>query len=166
MPSRARFLRISLPRAPAPTSRIRARASRFWSHQEINSNRSKRPSGSFRVSFRRSGKAFSWRRWRPPVATPRFVPSNVPGSDFWLETQDVTIADIGGNQGLFIQELPSAPLVVELVAHELAVGAVPGQVHLFDEDGDDPVDGRVRRQFHELLFVAGGVPDFNGNVVH
>src|SRR5687767_4456008 len=42
-PRRARFFRISLPRAPAPMTRILAFLSRVWSHQEMRLKRWKRP---------------------------------------------------------------------------------------------------------------------------
>src|SRR5262249_26146690 len=61
---------------------------------------------------------------------------------------------------------PARGLVVELVAHELPVGAVARQVHAVHQDGDDAVDRGVGGQFHELLFVARGVPYLDGDVRH
>src|ERR1041384_7767419 len=116
-PRSARFLAISLPSAPAPIKRILARFSRAWSHQEINSKRAKRPSdacGSIcRTSLNRSSPGM------PPLdLLNQLVAQRGAGGDLGLQTQDIPFTNSGRFERRFLQQLPAAGLVMELVAHE------------------------------------------------
>jgi hypothetical protein len=55
---------------------------------------------------------------------------------------------------------------MELVTHHLTIGALTRQIHLFDEDRDEPIDGGIGRDFDSLFLIAGRIPDFNFDVTH
>ena len=88
------------------------------------------------------------------------------GGDFRLETQHVAIPDFAGQESLIVGQLPSSAFVVEFVAHQLAVGTVPGKVHAVDQDGNDAIDRRVHGHLYRLFLITGRIPDFDGDGVH
>jgi beta-lactamase class A len=56
--------------------------------------------------------------------------------------------------------------MMKLVTHQLPVGTLTREIHLVNKNGDDTIHGRVVGQFDKLFFVAGGIPDFDGNILH
>jgi hypothetical protein len=56
--------------------------------------------------------------------------------------------------------------MVQAIAHELVIRAPPGQAHAIDQDGDHAIDLRVAGDLDLLLLVAGGIPDFDGDISH
>src|SRR5947209_7497726 len=113
-PSSARFLTISLPSAPAPTTSTLAAASFFWSHQPIRRNRWKRSSSSARVSeevTRRAGAPASGGPVRSNAVWLGVVDINDgpgpsrSGGDLRLEAQDVSVLHPHVAQGLRVEQL-------------------------------------------------------------
>jgi hypothetical protein len=74
------------------------------------------------------------------VVVRRRGPSAAAGDDLGVDDQVVAVLDAGLDEGLVLGEPTAALLVVERVAHRLAVGAGRRQVHLRDDVRQDPAD--------------------------
>src|SRR5690349_8496316 len=84
--------------------------------------------------------------------------SRPPGCDFGLEAQIVAADNAGFAKGLAVEQLLAGALVVELVAHDLPIGAVDGQVHALHENDEQARDRHVVGGFDDLAAAARHVP--------
>src|SRR5690606_16422536 len=57
-------------------------------------------------------------------------------------------------------------LVMELVAEDLPVRPVPGEVHFLQEHGEDALDRSVVRHLDLAALISGGVPDLHVEHCH
>src|SRR6516225_1516449 len=109
-PSSARFLMISLPRAPAPITRTRARRSRAWSHQPMRRKRWNRSSCAAEAS------AAVIRTVGSLMMLLRGAALRSAGRDLRLQPEDVPVLAPDAGKGLVVEELFAGLPVVELVA--------------------------------------------------
>ena len=83
---------------------------------------------------------------------------------FRLHPQYVALFYGGGFKSFVIQQLPPARLVMEFVAHQLAVGAVPGKIHFFHKQDKNAVNRDILGEICGYFLVACGIPYFNSDV--
>src|SRR5712675_211969 len=139
-PSSAAFLRISLPKAPAPITSSRHFAIFSWSHQEISRSRLKRSS-------------------RTSPSNTFVMKGSRTGGDFWLQPQDVSIPHLRPREGLSILYLSTGIFMMKFVTQGRSIGTVRRQPQLLHQYGHDLVAGSVVRQFHRHPFILGRVVD-------
>src|ERR1700733_3946603 len=149
-PSSARFLRISLPRAPAPMTATFVARIRSWSHHSSRRNRLKRSSATSPEDTRsgRSGMLLAWKQGA--------------GGYLRLEAKNVALLHAGSGQSLRILDLPAGIFVVELIAEKGSVRPRFGQAELVDQYCNDLVRGGIVRHFHRNALILCGV--VNGHV--
>lgn len=105
-------------------------------------------------------------QWGVSLVNCRAGTPSCSGRDLRLEAEDVAVFYAGGHERVGVEELAAGALVMELIAHELAVGTVTWQIELFNEHRDEAVHLGIDRHFDELSLVAGRVPNFDFDVAH
>jgi hypothetical protein len=88
------------------------------------------------------------------------------GGDLGLNPDNVGVLHVLQRKRSVVQQLHAEPAVMELVAHQLAVGCEPWQMQLVREDHEDAFDCDVVRYSDVESLVAGRVPDFKVDVAH
>src|SRR5215471_19049010 len=83
------------------------------------------------------------------------------GRDLGLDADDVAVLDRLLFEVAVVAELHAEAAVMELVAHELPVGSVTGQVQLVGEHHEHPLDGHIAGNLHMDPLVPRRVPDFD-----